>query len=152
MKKVTVKRKLVDRMIAIGRGLRYSEMIAELLKIQHGEDHKYDWRVDRGYFATNFSMGSRGYMVTGCGDCGVYKAEDGKWYAKNYAIEDMVAYKVNKIVSSLAFISARVGMDLQFELKRVDTFSESSMIRYNAHSKIHFRSVSRPRHSCNRSG
>lgn len=86
MKKKTLKEKLVDRMIAKGNNFRYSEMIAEVLKISKGEDYVYDYKTaDRGYFATNFVKHWNGYMVNGKGTCGVYKNEQGKWSAKYYS-------------------------------------------------------------------
>ena len=111
MKRKTVKQQLVDRMIAKGNSFRYSDMIAELLKVSRGDDYKYDWKTDRGYCATNFCKTSNGYMVTGVGDCGVYKGDDGKWHAKYYSkqekLDTFLRKKIKEIYSE-ALRSKRV--------------------------------------------
>lgn len=89
MKKVSVKKQLVDRMIAKGNNFTYTEMIKETLRICRGEDYVYDPKSsDRGFYATNFSQTCNGYMVNGGGDCGVYKNFEGKWSAKYYTEQE----------------------------------------------------------------
>lgn len=100
MKKMTAKQKLVNYMLVNGNSFTYTEMIKALLKIQRGHDYVYDWKTDRGYYATNFS--DYGYMTMGCGDCGVYKDTDGKWKAKYYTKEEKRRYKAKNIVASLS--------------------------------------------------
>lgn len=91
-KKKTIKQKLVDRMIANGNDFTYTDMIKTLLKIQYGEDREYDWRSpDRGYYSDNFNR-THGYMTRGCGDCGVYKKENGRWSAKYYTKKEKLDY------------------------------------------------------------
>ena len=85
MKRKTVKEKLVDHMLANGNNFRYSEMIAQVLKITKGEDYVYNYKTDdRGYYSTNFCKIYNGYMVNGKGSCGVYRNESGKYSAKYY--------------------------------------------------------------------
>ena len=92
MKKKTVKEKLVDFMIAEGNnGMRYTDIIKHLLKMQYGEDREYDYKSpDRGWFSDAF-YGSRGYFLNGGGTCGIYKHE-GKYFAKYYTKEEMVSH------------------------------------------------------------
>lgn len=97
---MTIKQKLVDRMIAKGNNFTYTEMIKELLDVVTDGKVKYDWREHRGYYATNFSVGAGGYMVSGQGNCGVYRSENGKWHAKYYTVDEMLDYKINKVLQS----------------------------------------------------
>jgi len=149
MKKKTNKQQLVDRMIAKGNNYGYVEMIKELLKITKGEKYKYNWKYDRGYYATNFSLGSNGYMVTGVGDCGVYKGEDGKWHAKYYTIEEklttLIKRKVREIVRYTLSSRNQYELEKRFwereqKARGVDPYvgyfdSELALIQRNLRSK-----------------
>lgn len=103
MKEVSVKKQLVDFMIANGNDFRYTDMIKATLKICRGKNYVYT-RQDRGFYGTNFSKGSNGYMVNGGGDCGVYKNEQGRWSAKYYTKED----KINCVISRQINILTRL--------------------------------------------
>jgi hypothetical protein len=115
MKKKTNKQQLVDRMIAKGNNYGYVEMIKELLKITRGEKYQYNWKYDRGYYATNFSLGSNGYMVTGVGDCGVYKGEDGKWHAKYYSKEEKLTALIEKKIKTIVGYTLASRNQYEFE-------------------------------------
>jgi hypothetical protein len=101
MKKITVKKQLVDFMIANGNDFRYTDMIKATLRICRGKNYVYT-RADRGFYATNFSSGANGYIVNGGGDCGVYKNENGKWSAKYYTRKDKINYIVNRQINILS--------------------------------------------------
>jgi hypothetical protein len=103
MKKISVKKQLVDFMIANGNDFRYTDMIKATLRICKGKNYEYRREYDRGFYATNFSSGStHGYMVNGGGDCGVYKNENGRWSAKYYTKSDKVNYFVNRQINMLS--------------------------------------------------
>ena len=101
MKKITVKKQLVDFMIANGNDFRYTDMIKAILRICRGKNYAYT-RADRGFYATNLSNGNNGYLVNGGGECGVYKNEHGKWSAKYYTREDKVNYIVERQINILS--------------------------------------------------
>ena len=101
MKKITVKKQLVDFIIANGNDFRYTDMIKAILRICRGKNYVYT-RDDRGFYATNLSSSNNGYLVNGCGDCGVYKNENGRWSAKYYTREDKVNYIVNRQINILS--------------------------------------------------
>lgn len=102
MKKITVKKQLVDFMIANGNDFRYTDMIKAILRINKGKDYIYT-RENRGYYATNLSAGyCNGYLVSGCGDCGVYKNEKGRWSAKYYTKKDKVNYVIERHINALS--------------------------------------------------
>jgi len=83
MKKLTVKKQLVDMMIAAGNpGFKYTDVIKTVLKINFGRNRKYDHKIDRGYYACAIS-GINNYFMNGSGECGLYK-QDGKYYAKYF--------------------------------------------------------------------
>jgi len=89
-KKKTVKAQLIERMVELGNpGITYTEMIKMILDIVR-PGHKYDWRTDRGFYASNFTMPRTpwwnknivikgGYMVDG-GKENVFKYND-RWFA-----------------------------------------------------------------------
>ena len=82
MKKITVKQRLVDHMLAAGNpGFRYTDVIKTVLKINFGPDFKYDRRY-RGYYACAIS-GINNYFMNGSGKCGLVKS-DGLYYAKYF--------------------------------------------------------------------
>ena len=82
MKKLTVKKQLVDMMIAAGNpGFKYTDVIKTVLKINFGRSRKYT-RKDRGYYSCAIS-GTNNYFMNGAGKCGLYK-QDGKYYAKYF--------------------------------------------------------------------
>jgi hypothetical protein len=112
MNNPTVKQKLVDYMIANGNKFTYTEMIKALLKLQSGGRHEYNWRRDRGYFATNF--GEYGYMSNGSGDCGVFKGEDGKWSAKYYTEQEKLQYKMDKLFNMFYSVTYRTGYNAHY--------------------------------------
>jgi len=101
MKKITVKKQLVDFIIANGNDFRYTDMIKIILRICRGKNYVYT-RSDRGFYATNLSSSNNGYLVNGGGDCGVYKNENGRWSAKYYTREDKVNYIVNRQINILS--------------------------------------------------
>jgi len=103
MKKLSVKQQLVDIMIENGNDFRYTDMIKALLRICRGKDYVYNREYDRGFYATNFSSGyTRGYMVNGGGDCGVYKNEQGRWSAKYYTKADKINYIIDRQINILS--------------------------------------------------
>ena len=101
MKKITVKKQLVDFIIANGNDFRYTDMIKSILRICRGKNYVYT-RADRGFYATNLSSSNNGYLVNGGGDCGVYKNENGRWSAKYYTREDKVNYIINRQINILS--------------------------------------------------
>ena len=101
MKKVSVKKQLVDFMLANGNDFRYTDVIKTLLKICRGKNYVYT-REDRGFYATNMSSGSNGYLVNGGGDCGLYKNENGKWSAKYYTKKDKINYVIDREINVLS--------------------------------------------------
>jgi len=101
MKKITVKKQLVDFMIANSNDFRYTDMIKAILRICRGKNYVYT-RDDRGFYATNLSSSNNGYLVNGGGDCGVYKNENGRWSAKYYTREDKINYIVNRQINILS--------------------------------------------------
>jgi hypothetical protein len=92
MKKVSVKKQLVDFMLANGNDFRYVDVIKTILKINRGRNYKYT-REDRGYFATNMCQTYNGYLVSGAGVCGLYKNSNGRWSAKYWSEKDKAQYK-----------------------------------------------------------
>lgn len=94
--KVTIKQRLVDRMISKGNDFTYTQMITELLKIVYGEDHRYNWRYDRGFYSRNLSLDWNGYMVNGRGSCGVYKNSNGRWSAKYWDSKEELSGSTKK--------------------------------------------------------
>jgi len=78
--KETIKKKLVDHMIANGNDFSYTDMIKFILKTRYGKKYPYDCTTsDRGHYSTNFCKEWNGYMVNGKGPCGVYKKENGRY-------------------------------------------------------------------------
>ena len=114
--KKTVKQKLVEYMIENGNDFTYTEMIKALLLINYGPDLKYDWKEHRGYHATNF--GSRGYMASGVGTCGVYKNDSGKWSAKFFTKQEMLEHRIkstiDRLTSLVRYDSSRITNRLHF--------------------------------------
>ena len=102
MKKISVKKQLVEFMISNGNDFRYTDMIKTVLRICKGKNYIYDRKYDRGFYATNFSSGSNGYMVNGGGDCGVYKNEQGRWSAKYYTKADKINYIIDRQINILS--------------------------------------------------
>jgi hypothetical protein len=126
MKKVTVKKQLVDFMITNGNDFTYTDVIKATLRICKGDDHKYDWRVDRGFYATNFSV--RGYMVNGGGTCGVYKKPNGKWSAKYYTPEEIFEYKIKRIIFTLVRSTKRIYNEYEYiSTDLINDLKESSI-------------------------
>ena len=101
MKKISVKKQLVDIMIANGNDFRYTDVIKTLLKICRGKNYVYT-RDDRGFYGTNMCRHSNGYLVNGGGDCGLYKNESGRWSAKYYTKSDKVNYVLNRQINILS--------------------------------------------------
>lgn len=102
MKKIILKKQLVDFMIANGNDFRYTDVIKAILRINKGKDYVYT-RDNRGYYATNLSTGyCNGYLVRGCGDCGLYKNEHERWSAKYYTKEDKINYIIKRQINALA--------------------------------------------------
>ena len=101
MKKVTVKKQLVDLMIANSNDFRYTDVIKTLLKICRGKNYEYT-RADRGFYGTNLCVHSNGYLVNGAGDCGLYKNESGRWSAKYYTKSDKINYAINRQINVLS--------------------------------------------------
>jgi hypothetical protein len=95
MKKVSVKKQLVDFMLANGNDFRYTDVIKTILRINKGRYYQYDPETDRGYFATNMCRTTRsnGYLVSGAGVCGLYKNSNGRWSAKYWSDNDKAQYK-----------------------------------------------------------
>ena len=99
MKKITVKKQLVDFMIANGNDFRYTDMIKATLRICRGKNYVYT-RADRGFYGTNFCS-DNGYMVNGGGDCGVYKNANGRWSAKYFTKEEKIINAITRQVTKL---------------------------------------------------
>jgi hypothetical protein len=107
MKKITVKKQLIDFMIANGNDFRYTDVVKTILRINRGKDYVYT-REDRGYYATNlcihaspYSYKTGGYLVNGGGDCGLYKNESGRWSAKYFTKDEMLTNQIGKQVAKL---------------------------------------------------
>ena len=95
MKKLTVKKQLVDTMIAEGNpGFRYTDVIKTVLKINFGRKHKYT-RKDRGYYSCAIS-GINNYFMNGAGECGLYK-QDKKYYAKYFTVAERKLRAYNEL-------------------------------------------------------
>lgn len=108
MKKVTVKKQIVDFMIANGNDFRYTDVIKALLRICKGKNYVYNREYDRGFYATNLSISSRnGYLVNGCGDCGLYKNEHGRWSAKYYTKADKINYVLERQINVLSSLVSK---------------------------------------------
>ncbi len=108
MKKVTVKKQIVDFMIANGNDFRYTDVIKALLRICKGKNYVYNREYDRGFYATNLSSGySRGYLVNGGGDCGLYKNEQGRWSAKYYTKADKINYILERQINVLSSLVSK---------------------------------------------
>ncbi len=108
MKKVTVKKQIVDFMIANGNDFRYTDMIKALLRICKGKNYVYNREYDRGFYATNLSKGYRsGYLVNGGGECGLYKNEHGRWSAKYYTKADKINYILERQINTLSAIVSK---------------------------------------------
>jgi len=135
MKKVSVKKQLVDFMIANGNDFRYTDMIKATLRICRGKNYEYRREYDRGFYATNFSVPGNGYMVNGVGDCGVYKNENGRWSAKYYTYTDKVNHFLNRQINTLSNLVSieryryDINMHKLSELER-GTRSYSEMLNY----------------------
>lgn len=122
MKKITVKKQIVDFMIANGNDFRYTDMIKALLRICKGKNYVYKREYDRGFYATNLSKGYRsGYLVNGGGDCGLYKNEHGRWSAKYYTKADKINYVLERQINVL---SAVVSKERSMYDKNMDRISE----------------------------
>lgn len=132
MKKKTVKQQLVEHMLSNGNSFTYTEMIKALLKVQHGPNFEYDWRLHRGYYATNFNT-TYGYMVNGGGDCGVYKdPETGKWKAKIYTKDERFAHRVKGLIRdyrSFMWNSLRSDFFIPDLDRRVQRKTEQDIVR-----------------------
>jgi hypothetical protein len=101
--KKTIKRRLVEHMLANGNSFKYTDMIKWI--VENVCKEKYDWRVHRGWYSDNFHRGSyeTGYMVNGGGDCTIYKCEvTGMWKAKVFKREDIIRHKVANTIKSLS--------------------------------------------------
>lgn len=109
MKQVSVKKQLVDFMLANGNDFRYTDVIKTILRINRGKNYKYDPETDRGYFATNLCKSTNGYLVNGAGDCGLYKNANGRWSAKYWSAEDKAQYKAVKENNSVYAYSWHSG-------------------------------------------
>lgn len=101
MQKTTVKKQLVDYMIANGNDFRYTDVVKAILRICKGEDYVYT-RNDRGYYATNLcKYGRGGYLVNGGGDCGLYKNKDGRYSAKYFSKKEKLDYMIKQTIDNL---------------------------------------------------
>ena len=109
MKKITVKKQIVDFMIANGNDFRYTDVIKALLRICKGKNYVYKREYDRGFYATNLSMGTynSGYLVNGGGDCGWYKNENGRWSAKYFTREEKSNYVVQRQINRLSSVVSK---------------------------------------------
>jgi hypothetical protein len=107
MKKISVKKQLVDFMIANGNDFRYTDMVKATLRICKGKNYVYNREYDRGFYATNFSITGNGYMVNGGGDCGLYKNENGRWSAKYYTKSDKVNYVIDRQINVLSSLVSK---------------------------------------------
>jgi hypothetical protein len=139
MKKLTVKKQLVDYMIANGNDFTYTDMIKATLKIVKGQNYEYDRKYDRGFYATNFSKGSNGYLVNGGGDCGVYKNERGRWSAKYYSKGDKVHHVISKHLRVLTneVSIARYAYDSSVsDLSRQETHAQTYYRLLNHYKKL----------------
>lgn len=129
MKKTSVKKQLVDYMIANGNDFRYTDVVKAILKICKGEDYVYT-RNDRGYYATNLcKYGRGGYMVNGGGDCGLYKNKDGRWSAKYYSKKERLDYLLKRTIDNLheSLRKAKQDHDLYVHYVEKDRISSSIM-------------------------
>jgi hypothetical protein len=118
MKQVSVKKQLVDFMLANGNDFRYTDVIKTILRINRGKNYKYDPETDRGYFATNLCKSTNGYLVNGAGDCGLYKNANGRWSAKYWSAEDKAQYKAVKENNSAWRTGYPAGRRLQFNISQ----------------------------------
>jgi hypothetical protein len=109
MKKINRKKSLVDYMIENGNNFKYTDMIKYLVKVCR--EKEYEWQYDRGFYAANFSY--NGYITRGCGTCGVYKNPTGKWSAKYYTEEEMMSYKIERLISPVVTRLIRYPADWQ---------------------------------------
>jgi hypothetical protein len=107
MKKITVKKQLVDFMIANGNDFRYTDVVKAILRINRGKDYVYT-REDRGYYATNlcihaspYSYKTGGYLVNGGGDCGLYKNASGRWSARYFTKDEMITNAISNQIAKL---------------------------------------------------
>lgn len=126
MKKLSVKKQLVDFMIENGNDFRYTDMIKAVLRICRGKNYVYDRRHDRGFYATNFSSGSNGYMVNGGGDCGVYKNEHGRWSAKYYTKQDKINFVIGRQINVLTSLVSRERYEYDMNVNALSSFERGS--------------------------
>ena len=125
MKKLSVKKQLVDFMIANGNDFRYTDMIKATLRICRGKNYVYT-REDRGFYATNFSKGSNGYIVNGGGDCGVYKNANGKWSAKYYTKSDKVNYAINRQINVLSNLVSMERYRYDINMNKISDYTRGT--------------------------
>ena len=105
MKKLTVKKQLVDMMIAAGNpGFKYTDVIKTVLKINFGRFYKYT-RKDRGYYSCAIS-GINNYFMNGAGKCGLYK-QDGKYYAKYFTSTERKMRAYNNLQRKIDYYEKR---------------------------------------------
>jgi hypothetical protein len=118
MKKISVKKQLVDIMIANGNDFRYTDVIKTLLKICRGKNYVYT-REDRGFYGTNMCVHSNGYLVNGGGDCGLYKNENGRWSAKYYTKTDKLNYVINRQINVLSALVSKERYHYDVNMNRI---------------------------------
>lgn len=118
MKKVSVKKQLVDIMIANGNDFRYTDVIKTLLKICRGKNYVYT-REDRGFYGTNMCVHSNGYLVNGGGECGLYKNESGRWSAKYYTKTDKLNYVINRQINVLSALVSKERYHYDVNMNRI---------------------------------
>ena len=121
------KQKLVEYMIANGNNFRYTDMIKQMLKIVKGQNYEYDYNSsDRGFYGTNFDS-HRGYMLHG-GNCCVYKNESGKWSAKFFTAEEILNYKLDKIVTRLTKGISKAYSNLESQLRYCYDYTDRQVV------------------------
>jgi hypothetical protein len=125
MKKITVKKQLVDFMIANGNDFRYTDMIKAILRICRGKNYLYT-RADRGFYATNLSSSNNGYLVNGGGDCGLYKNENGRWSAKYYTREDKVNYIIERQINVLSNLVSLERYTFDLNMKNLSDYKRGT--------------------------
>lgn len=125
MKKISVKKQLVDIMIANGNDFRYTDVIKTLLKICRGTNYVYT-RDDRGFYGTNMCTHSNGYLVNGGGDCGLYKNESGRWSAKYYAKSDKVNYVINRQINVLSNLVSMERYRYDMNMNKISDYTRGT--------------------------
>jgi hypothetical protein len=125
MKKLSVKKQIVDFMIANGNDFRYTDVIKTLLKICRGKNYVYT-RDDRGFYGTNMCRHSNGYLVNGGGDCGLFKNENGRWSAKYYTKSDKVNYIVDRQINVLSNLVSKERYQYDVNMNKISDYTRGT--------------------------